>query len=87
MRIVSGYLKGKKINLKNIHLAKQSFIFHAGTKIKNGLLFSNGGRVLNIVVLGSSFLRIRNQILKIIKTINWKYGFYRRDIGWRVIEK
>jgi phosphoribosylamine--glycine ligase len=80
-------ITNKKINLKNIHLAKQSFIFHAGTKIKNGLLFSNGGRVLNIVVLGSSFLRIRNQILKIIKTINWKHGFFRRDIGWRIVKK
>ena len=55
--------------------------------MKGSLLFSNGGRVLNIAVLGSSFLKIRNQIHKIIKTINWKYGFYRRDIGWRVIEK
>ena len=77
----------KKINLKGIFLTKLTFIFHAGTKIKNGLLFSNGGRVLNIVVLGNTFLKIRNQIFKIIKTINWKYGFFRKDIGWRVIKK
>jgi len=77
----------KKINLKKIKLTKKSFIFHAGTKIKEGILFSNGGRVLNIVVLGSSFFKIRNQILKIIKKINWKHGFFRRDIGWRVIKK
>ena len=77
----------KKINLKHIVLTKKSFIFHAGTKIKDGLLFSNGGRVLNIVVLGSNFLKIRNQITKIIKTIKWKHGFFRRDIGWRVIKK
>ena len=77
----------KKINLEHVNSTKKSFIFHAGTKMKDGLLFSNGGRVLNIAVLGSSFLKIRNQIHKIIKTINWKYGFYRRDIGWRVIEK
>jgi phosphoribosylamine--glycine ligase len=77
----------KEINLDNISLSKQSFIFHAGTKIKKGLLFSNGGRVLNITVLGNTFLKIRNQIFKIIKTINWKYGFFRKDIGWRVIKK
>ena len=77
----------KKINLKGIVLTKLTFIFHASTKIKNGLLFSSGGRVLNIVVLGNTFLKIRNQILKIIKTINWKYGFFRRDIGWRIIKK
>ena len=77
----------QKVDLKHIKLNKKSFIFHAGTKIKNGLLFSNGGRVLNIVVLGNSFIQIRNQIHKIIKIINWSYGFFRRDIGWRVINK
>ena len=81
------HLINKKINLEHVNLIKKSFIFHAGTKIKNGLLFSNGGRVLNIVVLGSSFLKIREKILKIINTINWKYGFFRRDIGWRIIKR
>ena len=76
-----------KINLKHVKLNKKSFIFHAGTKIKDGLLFSNSGRVLNIVVLGNTFFKIRNQIFKIIKAINWKHGFFRRDIGWRVIKK
>jgi len=81
------YITNKQINLEHVKLTKKSFIFHAGTKIKNGLLFSNGGRVLNIVVLGTAFSKIRNQIYKIIKTINWKYGFFRRDIGWRIIKK
>jgi phosphoribosylamine--glycine ligase len=77
----------KKINLENVKLTKESFIFHAGTKIIDGVLFSNGGRVLNIVVLGNTFSKIRNQIFKIIKKINWKHGFFRRDIGWRIIKK
>ena len=81
------YTTNKKINLEQIKLTKKSFIFHAGTKIKDGLLISNGGRVLNIVFLGSTFLKIRNQIHTVIKTINWKHGFFRRDIGWRVIKK
>jgi phosphoribosylamine--glycine ligase len=81
------YLNNKKINLEHVNLIKKSFIFHAGTKMIDGLLFSNGGRVLNIVVLGNSYLKIRNQISKIIKTINWKYGFFRKDIGWRIIKK
>ena len=80
-------MKNKKINLKKIILNKQSFIFHAGTKIRNNLLFSNGGRVLNVVVLGNTFLKIRNHIFKIINKINWKFGFFRKDIGWRVIKK
>ena len=47
---------------------------------------SNGGRVLNIVVIGKTFSKIRNKMLKVLKKINWKYGFYRKDIGWRVIK-
>ena len=81
------YIKNKIINLKNIKLTRKKIIYHAGTKLKNNLIFSNGGRVLNVVVLGSTFLSIRNEIFKIIKKINWKYGFFRKDIGWRVIKQ
>ena len=80
------YKTNKIIDLRKIKLEQNSFIFHAGTRCKRKLLLSNGGRVLNIVVMGNTFLKIRNQILKIIKNINWKYGFFRKDIGWRVIK-
>ena len=80
------YVTNKLINLDKVKLTKKSFIFHAGTKLKNRMLFSNGGRVLNIVVLGNTFFKIRNQAIKIIKKINWRYGFFRKDIGWRVIK-
>ena len=52
---------------------------------KNGKLISNGGRVLSISEIGSNFLNIRKKIIKIIKKLNWKAGFYRKDIGWKVI--
>ncbi len=80
------YITNKIINLKKAKLSKNSFIFHAGTKLKNNLIFSCGGRALNIVVLGNSFLKIRKTILTILKKINWKYGFFRKDIGWKVIK-
>jgi phosphoribosylamine--glycine ligase len=80
------YKTNKIINLKKIKLNQKSFIYHAGTKLKDRSIISNGGRVLNITVLGNTFLEIRNKILKIIKKINWKHGFYRSDIGWRVIK-
>ena len=50
-----------------------------------GQLRSNGGRVLNITSIGTSFLQIRKSIISIIKKLNWKEGFFRRDIGWKVI--
>ncbi len=80
------YQKNKIIkNLNKIKLNKKSFIYHAGTKFKNNNLLSSGGRVLNISAIGYNFFNIRKDIIKILKKINWKFGFFRKDIGWRVI--
>ncbi len=80
------YIKGKKIrNIYKLKKQKNVLIFHAGTKLLNNELFSNGGRVLNITSTGKIFKNIRKNIFKTIKKINWKYGFFRKDIGWRVI--
>ena len=74
-------------NLEKLNLKRNEFIFHAGTILLNKILFSNGGRVLNITTLGNNFLLIRKNIIRLIKKINWKNGFFRKDIGWRVIKK
>jgi len=80
------YTKNKNIkNIKNIKLSKNDTIYHAGTKLINNNIISNGGRVLNVTSTGKSFIKIRSRIFKLIKKINWKYGFFRKDIGWRVI--
>ena len=79
------YKKGAIIkNIEKIKDRNNSFIFHAGTKLRNNIIVSNGGRVLNITSTGNIFSKIRKNIFKIIKIINWKKGFYRKDIGWRV---
>ena len=84
----ASYKKNQIINnLNMINLPKNFFIFHAGTKIMNNNLVSNGGRVLNVTGLGNKFKDIRRDIIKILKKINWKKGFYRKDIGWRIINK
>ena len=82
------YRKNIEINnLKKIKNTRNYFIYHAGTKMFGNKLLSNGGRVLNITSVGNDFLKIRYKILKILKKLKWKYGFYRKDIGWRIIEK
>ena len=84
----SKYINNKPIkNLSKINLKKNFFIFHAGTKINKDNIVSNGGRVLNITGIGKKISKLRSDIIKIIKKINWKNGFYRKDIGWRIIEK
>ncbi len=82
------YSKNKRIkNLDKIMIKKKDYIFHAGTKLLNEKLFSNGGRVLNVTSTGNNFLKIRKRIISLIKKINWKNGFFRKDIGWKVIDK
>ena len=80
------YLKNQVIkNLNRIKKNKDLFIYHAGTKYFDNKLLSNGGRVLNISFRGKIFKDIRKKIIMNFKKLNWKYGFYRKDIGWRVI--
>ena len=82
------YKKNLKINnLNKIKLLNKDFIYHAGTKNFKNEIRSDGGRVLNITSIGNSFNNIRRRIISIIKNLNWTQGFYRRDIGWKVINK
>ena len=74
-------------NLNNIILQKNEYIFHAGTRNEKDKVFSNGGRVLNIVIRSNNFKNGREKAIKIINNINWSNGFYRKDIGYKVIDK
>ena len=75
------------LNLEKLNLEKNQFIFHAGTKINNNSIVSNGGRVLNVVTRSSNFKAARQGSLKLLKEINWDNGFYRKDIGYKVIQE
>ena len=73
-------------NLDEISLNDNQFIFHAGTFKKENKVYSNGGRVLNFVVKSKNFKSCREQTIKLINQINWNEGFFRKDIGFRVID-
>ena len=74
------------INLENIHLDKNQFLFHAGTKLSDNSIISNGGRVLNIVTRSQEFKHAREMSLNFLNKLNWENGFYRKDIGHKVID-
>jgi len=73
-------------NLDELSLDDNEFIFHAGTILKDNRLLSNGGRVLNFVSKSKNFKESRNNVLNLIRKLNWKNGHYRKDIGFRVID-
>ena len=73
-------------NLEQINLLQNQNIFHAGTlKTKNGIV-SNGGRVLNFVSTSDNFSNCRDEVINLIKRLNWENGYFRRDIGHKVIK-
>ena len=74
-------------NLKNLKPNENNFIYHAGTKISDDTIYAVGGRVLNFVSISDSYLNCRNEAINLIKKLNWKNGFYRSDIGFKVIDK
>jgi phosphoribosylamine--glycine ligase len=73
-------------NLEKIKLKENEFIFHAGTQKVDDKIYSNGGRVLNLVIKSNNFKENRDKIINLINQINWGDGFYRKDIGYRVID-
>ena len=82
------YIKNSEIkNLSNIPIDENNQIFYAGTyKIKNKI-YSNAGRVLSITSMAKNLVSARNKALNNIEKINWSDGFFRKDIGWKMINK
>jgi phosphoribosylamine--glycine ligase len=72
-------------NLENITLSSNNYIFHAGTLKKENKIFAVGGRVLNFVSLSENFSESKKDVYNIIKNLDWKDGFFRKDIGYKVI--
>ena len=79
--------KNIELDLRSLKLNKDDFLFHAGTQIKDSKIYSTGGRVLNIVVKSNDFSKSRTRAIEIIDKISWENGFYRKDIGHRVIKE
>jgi phosphoribosylamine--glycine ligase len=60
-------------------------IFHAGTKLQDGKIVANGGRVLGVTAFGDTAAAAHKRAYEAVDRINWPGGFCRRDIGWRAI--
>jgi len=73
-------------NLNSIQLDEKNYLFHAGTKKINNQIFANGGRVLNFVSISDNFFDARRKIHENLETLNWENGYYRKDIGYKVID-
>jgi len=77
------YKKGVLINnLKNYINSKNSFIYHAGTVLKeDSNYYTNGGRVLGVCALGKTLNEAKITAYKELEKIVWDEAVYRTDIG------
>jgi phosphoribosylamine--glycine ligase len=82
------YGKGSEIRgLERAAAHDGVMIFHAGTKHDGGRIVANGGRVLNVTATGKTVAEAQRRAYDAAAEIDWPEGFYRRDIGWRAIER
>ena len=54
--------------------------------MENNKIIATGGRVLNFVSLSENFKNSRDDVIKLINDLNWDNGFFRKDIGHKVID-
>jgi phosphoribosylamine--glycine ligase len=72
------YTKGEKINYTSDH----DLIFHAGTKMQNGELLTNGGRVMSITAFGENMDKALAACYREVENISWEGMYFRKDIGF-----
>ena len=77
----SSYEKGKEISGLNSDENRQVVVFHAGTKLENGKVLTNGGRVLGVTALGSDINQAIKNAYSAVDKIKWDGVHYRKDIG------
>jgi phosphoribosylamine--glycine ligase len=81
------YEKGTRISGLPTTECESSKVFHAGTRIANNEIMTNGGRVLCAVGLGDTVGDAQQRAYEIARDIRWEDVFYRTDIGYRAIAR
>ncbi len=80
------YEKGSVIKgLDALTEDSSNMVFHAGTKLVDGEITANGGRVLNVTARGATLNQARERAYHAVNSIHWPDGFNRTDIGWRAL--
>ena len=83
--VVSGgypeeYQKGKVIS--GIENVTDSIVFHAGTKLENDKIVSNGGRVLTVTSFGDDYKEALKKSYQNINKLHFDTMYFRKDIGF-----
>lgn len=62
------------------------YAFHAGSKVKDGKVVTNGGRVLGVTAKGANLKEARDNAYEAVKWIDFDNKYMRNDIGKAIDE-
>ncbi len=79
------YQKGKAI--RGVNEVREGLIFHAGTKLEDEELKTNGGRVIAVTTFGRCINQARDKAYRIAQSIRFDSMYYRKDIGLDLLEE
>jgi phosphoribosylamine--glycine ligase len=81
------YSKGQVISGLDAANQGDTRVFHAGTKLLDGQVVANGGRVLCVCAMADTVSEAANAAYSGCDKIHWDGAFIRRDIGYRAIAR
>jgi phosphoribosylamine--glycine ligase len=81
------YEKGKRITGLERVSGDDAKIFHAGTRLANGEVLTDGGRVLCAVGIGDTVGVARRRAYDAVAKVSWDGAFWRKDIGYRAVQR
>lgn len=81
------YEKGREISgLDAADALEDVKVFHAGTRLEDGRVLSDGGRVLGVTSLGTTISLAKLQAYKGVKEIRWRGAWCRKDISDKALQ-
>ncbi len=82
------YRKSDEISgLDQAAVLDNTYVFHAGTALKNRLCTTNGGRVLGVTALGTTVKEAISRAYAAVSVISWPGVQYRTDIGRKALDR
>jgi len=80
------YAKGKTITGLD-QVPENTVVFHAGTELSDGLVVTNGGRVLGVTSIGSSVQEAQQKVYQAVPHIKFEGAHYRTDIAQKALRQ
>lgn len=81
------YVKGDPIEGLPDHSRSDLKVFHAGTRLRDGQVVTDGGRVLCVTALGIDVREAQAKAYDQVRAIRWRDAYFRTDIGYRAVAR